>query len=117
MPDGAKSYDRMMAGLDGVPGVAQVKPATVRLIVPMLGNVETFIVQTFRHSEEGDTVFIEHTGPEGYERYYLPPAVVKVLMRQRDSLEVQNRRRAGREQAAARKAAGIQPAFLRKGRR
>jgi hypothetical protein len=88
----------------------------VRVVTPLLGNVETFIVQTFRDREQGDTIFIEHTGPEGFERYYLPPAVVRVLMRHRDQLEKQNRRRAGRALAEQRKADGIEPAFL-KGKR
>lgn len=109
----SRSYDRVMAALDGLPDSARSRPSPVRVITPMLGNVETFIVQTFRQKEEGDFIFIEHTGPDGYERYYIPPEVVRVLMRQRDQLETQNRRRAGRTLAAERKAAGIAPAFLR----
>lgn len=108
-----KSYDRLMAGLDGVPDVARSRPTTVRVITPLLGNVETYIVQTFRHREDGDTIFVEHTGPEGYERYYLAPAVIRVLMRHRDHLETQNRRRVGRAQAEQRKANGIAPAFTK----
>jgi hypothetical protein len=110
----ARSYDRLMAALDGLPDSARSRPTPVRVITPLLGNVETFIVQTFRHKDEGDTIFIEHTGPEGYERYYLPPGVVRVLMRQRDQLETINRRKAGRALAEQRKAAGIRPAFLEK---
>lgn len=111
--DSARSYDRLMAALDGLPDSARSRPTPVRVITPLLGNVETFIVQTFRQREEGDTVFIEHTGPEGYDRYYLPPAVVRVLMRQRDQIEKQNRKKVGRRLAEERKAAGIKPAFLR----
>lgn len=113
MPDQAKSYDRMLAALDGMPNVAKSKASTVRVVTPLLGNVETFILQTYRDPENGDTIFIEHTAPEGFERYYLPPAVVRVLMRHRDHLETQNRRRAGRQLAEQRKADGIAPAFLR----
>jgi len=109
--EGSKSYDRLMAALDGIPDSAKSRPTPVRVITPLLGNVETFIVQTFRQREEGDTIFVEHTGPDGYERYYLPPPVVRVLMRQRDQIEVQNRKRAGRRLAEERKAAGIEPAF------
>ncbi len=112
--DNTKSYDRLMASLNGLPDSSRSRPSPVRVIHPLLGNVETFIVQTFRQREEGDTIFIEHTGPDGYERYYLPPDVVRVLMRQRDQLETQNRRKAGRVVAEQRKAAGIKPAFLRK---
>lgn len=104
-----KSYDRLMAALDGIPDCARSRPTTIRTTHPLLGNVETFIVQTFRQKDEGDIIFIEHTGPEGYERYYLPAAVAKVLQRHRDQLTTQNQRRVGREQAEARKAAGIEP--------
>ena len=115
MSDSARSYDRLMAALDGLPDGARSRPTPVRVITPLLGNVETFIVQTFRQREEGDTIFIEHTGPEGFARYYLPPSVVRVLMRQRDTLETQNRRRVGRRLAEGRKAAGVVP-FKHRGR-
>lgn len=108
-----KTYDRMMAALDGMPDVTKSKTTPVRVLTPLIGNVETFIVQTFRHRDAGDTIFIEHTGPDGFERYYLPPAVVKVLMRHRDHLETQNRRKAGKAVAEDRKAQGLEPAFLR----
>lgn len=107
-----KPYDRVMGSLDGMPDVVKSRPSPVRVTTPIVGTSETFIIQTFR-SAEGDTVFIEHTGPETYERYFLPPAAVRVILRQRDGLEAQNRKKAGRALAAERKAAGIEPAFLR----
>lgn len=109
MNEPTRSYDRLMAALNGLPDTAKSRATTVRVIQPILGNVETFIIQTFRQREEGDTIFVEHTGPEGYERYYLPPSVVDVLMRHRDQLETQNRRRVGRRLAEERMAAGIKP--------
>lgn len=113
MGEGPRSYDRLMAGLDGLPDSVRSRPTPVRVITPLLGNVETFIVQTFRQKDEGDTIFIEHTGPEGYERYYLPPAVVQVIVRHRNQLETQNRKRVGRRLAEERRAAGIAPAFTK----
>lgn len=117
MADPSRSYDRLMAALDGVPDSVKSRPTPVRVIHPLLGNVETFIVQTFRHKEDGDTIFVEHTGPDGFERYYLPPAVVRVLIRHRDQLETQNRKRVARAIAEDRKARGIKPAFLKGGGR
>jgi hypothetical protein len=108
-----KPYDRLMGSLDGMPDVAKTRPTPVRVVTPLLGTSETFIVQTFRQREEGDVVFIEHTGPEGFERYYLPAPVVAVLMRQQGVVERINRKRAAQKQADERKAAGIQPAFLK----
>lgn len=107
------SYDRLMASLADLPDVSRSRATPVRVITPLLGNVETFIIQTYRQRDQGDTIFVERSGPEGLERYYLPPKVVKVLIRQRDGLERQNRRRAARETAKARLDAGVRP-FVKK---
>jgi len=114
MTDAAKSYDRLIANLNGLPDCVHSRPSPVRVISPLIGNVETFIVQTFRQREQGDVIFIEHTGPEGYERYYLPPEVVRVIMRQRDQLETQNRKRAARIEYERRKQEGLEMVGVRR---
>jgi len=43
----------------------------------------------------------------------IPPPVVDAIVRQRDALTSKVRRKNGRASAAARKAAGIEPAFLK----
>jgi hypothetical protein len=53
MPD---LFDRRMGSLHGLPDVAHTRPATVRVITPLLGNSETFIVQTYRQAEQGELV-------------------------------------------------------------
>jgi hypothetical protein len=106
-------FDRTLRSLNGIPDAACTKASTVRSMHPVLEIAQTFIVQTYRHKERGDTVFIEYIGTEGSMRVALPPEVAEVIARQRDALTTKNRKRSAREQAAARKAAGIQPAFLK----
>jgi hypothetical protein len=49
----------------------------------------------------------------GATRIVIPPQAAEVIARQRDALSTKNRKKAGREQAAARKARGELPAFLK----
>ena len=110
-------FDRTMRSLHGLPDTVHTKATTVRAMTPVLELAQTFIVQTYRHRENGDTVFIEYIGTEGSIRLALPPAVAETIARQRNALTTKNRKAAGRHQAALRKAAGIRPAFLKKRRK
>lgn len=102
-----------MYELHGVPDATSVKATTVRTMTPVLELAQTFIVQTYRHRENGDTIFIEYIGTEGSMRIALPAAVADVIARQRDALTTKNRKSAGRAEAARRKAQGIKPGFLK----
>lgn len=106
-------FDRTLRNMQGIPDVANTKATTVRHITPVLELAQTFIIQTYRHREYGDTCFIEYIGTEGSMRVALPPPVMDAIARQRDALTGKNRRNAAKQQAALRKAAGIQPAFLK----
>lgn len=108
------TFDRMMGALDGLPDVVAVKPSTVRVVVPIVGNAETYIVQSFRQRDEGDVVFIEHVGRKGTTRLVLPAKVADVIARQRESLTTKARKKAARRLADERKAAGVVP-FQKKG--
>lgn len=106
-------FDRKMGALYGVPDVLSTTPTTIQVAVPMVGDTETFIVQTYRGKDPaGDTVFLQHVNSEGTVRIALPPAVTSLIARQRDSLGARARRRAAKAAAADRKARGIMPAFL-----
>ena len=107
-------FDRTMRALHGIPDATTVKPATVRTMHPVLELAQTFIVQTYRHRENGDTVFIEYVSTEGTVRIALPPAVCDTIARQRDALTTKNRRQSGKAEAARRKAQGILPGFLKR---
>ena len=104
-------YDRILAGLDGLPDVTHTAPSTIRH-VSFIGTSQTFVVSTYRQKDRGDTVFLETTGESGM-KLMIPPPVVDAIVRQRDALTRKVRRKNGRASAAARKAAGIEPAFLK----
>lgn len=50
-------------------------------MVPVLGESATFIVQTYRQKDVGDTVFLEHVSKEGSFRLAIPPAVTAAIKR------------------------------------
>lgn len=48
-------YDRVRGGLEGV--ALFTKPSTVKNVQIITGKTETFVVETARHEELGDTIF------------------------------------------------------------
>lgn len=105
------AYDRAYGQAQGFP---HTKPSTITAANVMgIGGVRSYIVETFRLPEIGDAVFVQITGPEGLQRVHLPPSVSNAIARQRDALSTQSRRAAGKARAAADKAAGKVPGFLR----
>lgn len=77
-------YDRVYGGLQGV--ALFTKPSTVKNVQPLTGKTETFLVQTARHNELGDHIFIDCMNDSGVIRLALPPKVANVIASQRDSL-------------------------------
>jgi hypothetical protein len=106
------SFNRNFDALVGHPGGAHTQPAVVK-DTDFYGNSTDYIVQTVKW-EGGETVFLTIVGVEGHQRIILPPKVLAVVARQKDSVQTQVRRRHGKRLAAERKAAGIAPAFLKK---
>ena len=100
-----ESFDRILAGLDGLPDVAHAGPSTIRS-VSFIGTSQTFIVSTYRMREQGDTIFLESVSAEGSLRLVIPPKVADAIARQRDQLTAKVRRRIGRDAANARKQRG-----------
>ena len=98
----------MLGNLDGLPGVLKSRPSTVRTVLPLVGNAQTWICQTVR-SEDGDTVFLELASREGLVRLVVPPKVVAAMRRQHDGLVNRARSRAAREAATTRAQAGMEP--------
>lgn len=107
-------FDRAMTGLHGIPDVVSAKPTTLRVVPPLGIGSHTYIVQTFRQKDAGDTIFIEHVSNDGTTRMVAPPAVADTIARQRDQLTTKNRKRAGKRVADDLKERGMQPAFLKK---
>lgn len=110
-------FDRTMRSLTNRADVTTTKATTVRHLTPVKEEAQTFIIQTLRapaaDAVGGDFIFVEYIGTEGSTRIVLPPGVADVIARQRDALTTKNRKRAAKERAAADKAAGIAPGFMR----
>jgi hypothetical protein len=106
-------FDRMMGALHDLPDVTRTKPTTIVANTPIIGATQTFIIQTLRQREVGDTIFIQYVDDEGAKRIAIPPAAAEAIARQRDSLTTKVRKRISKEAAQARKARGEQPAFMK----
>lgn len=115
MPD---AYDRQLATLHDLPDVVKTKPSTLRTVPPLgIGGTQTWVIQTYRQADRGDTLFLEVVGGAGeHVRLAIPPAVTSIIGRQHDALTSKTRSKAARASAADRKARGIQPGFM-KGRK
>ena len=104
-PDlGLSKYDRLYGGLHDV-GLSS-KPSTVKNVQTITGKSETFVVQTIRHHEYGDYVFIECMDETGVVRLALPPKVTNLIASQRDSLTKRRRSISSKAAMKVRKEAG-----------
>lgn len=103
-------FDQTLAQLIGLPNGAHTDPSVVQTR-DFYGNSTDYIVQTVKW-DEGETVFLHQVNAEGSHRYMLPPKVVQTILRQRDSVITQVRRRHGKRIAAERKAAGYESPLL-----
>jgi len=111
-PDSTISkYDRVYGGLQGVS--LFTKPSTVKHVQYLTGRTETFVIQTARHEELGDFVFIECMDESGVTRLALPPKVANLIASQRDSLTTRRRSIAGKRIAKERADRGELPGFMR----
>lgn len=107
------NFDRARGALEGLPDVTHSKPSTITASTVLVGDVQTFIVQTFRQAEVGDTIFLQCISAQGSLRLAIPPKVAEAIARQRDSIVSKNRSKAGKRVAEERKARGEVPAFQR----
>ena len=100
-------YDRIRGGLDGV--ALFTKPSTVRNVESITGKAETFVIETARHEELGDTIFVECMDEMGVTRLALPPKVAQAIARQREALTARSRSRAAKVEAKRRQLEGMVP--------
>lgn len=110
-------FDRLVGALEGLPDVVKSKPTTVRAMLPLIGIARSFIVQTYRQRDKGDTIFLETVGAEGTIRIAIPPQVADAIARQRESLTGKVRSKVAKQVMADRMARGEKPAFLVKGKK
>ena len=106
-------FNRVIGSLDGLPDVQHTRPTTVTTVHPLIGESQTFVVQTYRQREQGDTIFLQYIDADGSDRIVIPPRVADAIARQRDALTHKSRSAAARLNAEARAERGEQPAFLR----
>lgn len=99
-------FDIRMGELEGVPGIVKSKPTTLTTMVPVVGTTQTFIVQTFRHNELGDTIFLQMLSDREKYRIAIPPAVASAIARQHDAMGTKNRSRSAKQVMADRMARG-----------
>lgn len=105
-------YDRIRGGLHGV--ALFTKPSTIKNVQSITGESETFVIETARHEEMGDFVFIEMMDKSGVLRVALPPRAANAIAAQRDSLTARRRSIAAKAVAKGRKDRGEVPGFMRR---
>lgn len=104
-------YDRILGNLTGLNDVTHTRPTTVTTLTPIVGFAQTFVVQTYRQREQGDTIFLQYIDAAGSRRIVIPPEVADVIARQRDALTGKVRSKVARAIADDRKARGIVSGF------
>ena len=100
-------FDRAYSGLLGGNCTA-TKPTTIETVEKILGETETFIVQTIR-DPDGDHVVIKYVDKEGVTRIILPPKVANTILLQRDRLTSQRRSALSKAAMRERMAQGYVP--------
>jgi hypothetical protein len=105
-------YDRMRGQLNEM--ALFTKPSTVRSVQSITGKTETFVIETCRHDDLGDFIFIECMDEVGVTRLALPPKVANAIAAQRDSLTTRRRSIASKRIAKERKERGELPGFMKK---
>lgn len=103
-------FDRLLSRLIGLPNGAHTQPSVIQA-VNFYGKSTAYMVQTVK-TDEGTTIFLTQVRDDNSaDRFILPPAVLKLIDRQRDSVSTQIRRRNGKRIAAEREAAGTSVGF------
>jgi hypothetical protein len=109
-------YDRIYGSLHNV--ALHTKPTTIKVVEPVTGKTETFVIQTFRHvgadGTAGDYVFIERMDEAGVVRMVLPPKATSAVGSQKDSLTKRRRSISSKAVMKARIASGEVLGFQKK---
>jgi hypothetical protein len=113
MPDEyiVKKFDRIRGGMQGV--ALFTKPTTIKNVQNITGESETFVIETCRHAEMGDFIFIEIVDRDGVTRVALPPKAADAIAAHRESLTSRRRSIASKATARARKDRGELPGFMK----
>lgn len=103
-------FDAAVRSLDGLPDVVKTTATTKTIVHPILSIAQTFVVQTYRQEEVGDTILVQYVGADGTYRIALPPAVANIIARQRDALATKSRRKGAQKALQTKIERGIEPA-------
>jgi hypothetical protein len=82
----ASKFDRVIGMLHDLPDVKETRPSTVIGVMPILGDVQTYVVQTYRQGADYFG-FLQMVDAEGRERVIIPAKVMAAIYRQRESLQ------------------------------
>jgi hypothetical protein len=105
MPDETiNKYDRLYGALHDV--ALFTKPTTIKIVQPLTGRTETFVIQTARHRDNGDYIFVECMDESGVVRQALPPKVSNAIASQARALTKRRRSISSRATMRARVEAG-----------
>jgi len=99
-------FDRLLGELVGLNEVTHTAPTT-KVVANIIG-AQTFIVQTFRIHDKGDTIFLQYVSGDNDKpiRIPIPPAVADVIARQREALTTKSRRKGALKAMETRKEHG-----------
>jgi|SRR5262252_1232852 len=107
-------FDKLLSSMIGLPNGAHTQPTVIQAI-DFYGNTTSYMIQTVR-TDEGVTAFVTLVNASGSVRTILPQSVLMAIDRQRAAITTKLRRRHGKRLAEERKAAGIEPGFMKKKR-
>jgi hypothetical protein len=110
--DTIDKYDRLYGAMHDV--ALLTKPSTIKHVQSLTGRTETFVIQTARHEENGDYIFIERMDEQGVVRLALPPRVANLIASQRDALTKRRRSLSSKATMKARMEAGEVLGFQKK---
>lgn len=90
-------FDRIIGSIDGLPDVVKARPSTVTTVQPIIGNSQTYVVQTYKERDGGFVIFLQMLDSERQARIAIPAKVAQAIYRQRDALVKRSRSNAQRD--------------------
>jgi hypothetical protein len=78
-------FDKVIGLIDGTPGTRKTRPTTLVSVEALLGDAQTYVVQTYK-TEDGFYSFVQMIDRRSGARFVLPPKVMNAIYRQMDAL-------------------------------
>lgn len=113
-------FDKALGTLQDLPDVTHTKESAVMSSEPLIGGAQSFWIQMYRQidrdgdkSKSKDTLFLQYLDSDRSLRIVIPHKAIQAIIRQYEALGTKNRRKAAKQEATRRKAAGIVPGFMK----